>query len=410
VRRHSFLILLLLLLFANVISAEERELSEPSPETTPVKKFKLRFLPLPFISSDPGEKFTLGAAANLLFFDSEQTLKVIVTPVITYNSLAGVGGRLSGRYYPTPDTKLFVGFGMAQNVYRNAEVFYENLRLADAPLYLKGRFRFQQDPFGNFWGLGNRTQEADESDYNQRNFLVGGEVGFYVLRNFRVALREDFFSNDVENGIDGDTVDTVDVFGAADGVVNSSDLTHGFALVYDTRPLGDLSTRGFLIDSSFFFSKTDLGSDNNFHGFRFDLRYLLNLKQDRFVTVFRGLFNRVYGTTLPFYQLSSLGGSEELRGYPENRFIDSAKFLFAVEERIRVAQFRLFKTNFFFSLDPFAEVGEVYHSADDFSFGRIRPSGGLGLRLGIPPSTVVRTDVGFSGEGINVFIKADYPF
>jgi surface antigen Omp85-like protein len=384
--------------------------AEAGPETAPAKRLKLRFLPLPFIASDPSEKFTLGAAANVLFYDSESHIRGIVTPAITFNTQAGVGGRVLGRYYPSPDARLQVGLGLAQHVYRNVEVYYENLRLAKVPLYVKGHFRFQQDPFGKFWGLGNQSQESAKSDYDPRNFLVEGEVGYYFLRNLRVALREEFLNGEIQHGIDDDLPDTVDVFGAADGIVNSHDLKNAFALVYDTRPLGDLSTRGFLADSSFFFSKTALGSDNNFHGFRFDVRYLLNLKQDRFVTVFRGLFNWVYGTGLPFYQLSSLGGPYELRGYPRNRFIDAAKFLVTVEERIRVWDFRLFKTNFFVSLDPFAEVGEVYQSANDLSFGRLKPSGGLGLRLGIPPSTVIRTDVGFSPEGVTVYVKGDYPF
>src|SRR4030095_4837017 len=204
--------------------------------------------------------------------------------------------------------------------------------------------------------------------------------------------------------------DTVIVFGPDQGVFDSLDLTHGLALVYDTRPRAELSERGTLVDASFFFSNTHLGSDNNFHGFPFDLRQFIPTDDGRFVSIFRGIFQKIYGQNVPFYQLSDLGGAYELRSHPKNRFIDSAKLLVSFEQRIRVADFRFLKTNFIMGLAPFFEVGEVFGPRGSLSFSRLQPAAGFGIRLEVPPSTMFRVDLGWGKEGKSVFVKADYPF
>src|SRR5215472_12446123 len=130
-------------------------------------------------------------------------------------------------------------------------------------------------------------------------------------------------------------------------------MIHQVALTYDSRPLQDVSTHGFYSDVYFLFATHHLGSDNNFHGFGFDVRKLWSFRNERFTTAVRGLLDKRYGSDIPFYLQDSLGGALELRGFPNNRFIDLGKALFSVEERIRVGTLRLLGTDYHFSLDPF---------------------------------------------------------
>ncbi|MFO1519444.1 MAG: BamA/TamA family outer membrane protein [bacterium] len=383
---------------------------EAEPEVPLSKKYRLSVFPIPVITSDPNEGSSFGAQANFFFRDSQNNVKMVAAPRILYNTLIGVQGGVTGIYYPSYDEKLVAGFGLAQRVYRSANAYYENFHYWHDRLYLKGYFSFLQDPFGRFWGEGNNTPKSAQTSYVGRNVAVEAEVGYYFLKHLRLSLRENFLYTKLKEGIVPGVANTINVFKPSDGVSDSVNWAPGLALVYDTRPRANLSTRGTLVDASLFFSLQALGSDNNFFGLQLDARHLLNFHDDRFVTVFRGVIRKVYGENLPFYQLSSLGGPNELRGYPGNRFIDKGKILLSLEQRNRIVNFKLFKTDLSFSLDPFFEVGEVFSRLDNFQFDRLRPTGGLGFRVLVLPSTLIRADVGFGAEGPNVFVKFDYPF
>lgn len=373
-------------------------------------KTRISIIPIPFFTSDPNEGNTYGAQASVFFRDEAGDVHMILSPRVTFNTLIGVTGNIGLVYYPSTDEKMGFNFGIAQDVYRNFRLFYENRHIWSDRFYLSGTFSFYQDPYGRFWGLGQQSLKDNQSSYTDRSLLFTGEIGYYLLPNFRLSLRENFLKTDLRDGIAKGLPDTLAAFGSSDGAFDSLNLAQGLCLVYDTRPQGDYSTRGSLVDVSYLFSRKALGSDQNFHSFVADLRQLINFKQDKFVTALRFLAQKVWGSNLPFYQLSSLGGGNQLRGFAKNRFVDDGKILFGVEERIQLTSLRLFKVNFKLGIAPFFEVGEIFSSVHDMNLGALKPSGGIGVRLQIPPSTIVRADIGFGPEGNAVFVKADYPF
>jgi hypothetical protein len=393
-------------------SLELKTESEPIPESIPAKKKgKISFLPVPFVFSDPNEGQTFGFRFTLFFKDLEtDQVKMILAPKIAYNTLIKTVGGVTFIKYFSLQENLNVSFGIGQQVYREVFAAYENRRAGGNRFYLKGSFRYIRDPFGRFWGIGNNTPESNQSDYVGLSFYGDGEFGYYFLPNFRIGLRESWNTTHVEDGIIPTLPSTNSVFGPADGVTSTSNLINKIALTYDSRPLENISTRGFYSDLYFVFSYQPWGSDVSYTGLGFDVRKLWSFRNERFTTVVRGFFQKLFGDDIPFYLQSSLGGPNELRGFPKNRFIDLGKMLFAMEERIRIGKLRLLRTDYHISLDPFFEVGEVFRDFSDMSLSLLQPVGGVGVRIRIPPLTLIRADAGFGREGLAFFVTAGYPF
>ena len=117
------------------------------------------------------------------------------------------------------------------------------------------------------------------------------------------------------------------------------------------------------------------------------------------------------GDDVPFYELSSLGGQNSLRGYGEDRFIDNNLVNVNIEQRLHVFRTRMFNVVSDFEIAPFVDGGKVFNTFTELQlFKDFAVTPGIGFR-GIVRRTVVgRVDVGYSDEGGAVFAGLDYPF
>lgn len=110
--------------------------------------------------------------------------------------------------------------------------------------------------------------------------------------------------------------------------------------------------------------------------------------------------------TLPYFSRPSLGGSYTLRGYIANRFTGDAAWHAVAEYRFWVVPrgFSITRTIRVerLGLAPFVEAGTVADDLGDLVDARIHTSYGLGFRATFERTAVLRLDVGFSGEGMNV--------
>jgi hemolysin activation/secretion protein len=130
----------------------------------------------------------------------------------------------------------------------------------------------------------------------------------------------------------------------------------------------------------------------------------------RAILVFRGDLQATIGTNVPFYEQSSLGGQNNLRGYGVDRFIDKHLMALSVEERIHILRTRLFGVVADFEIAPFVDSGQVFNSFKDVSFKDYRVTPGIGFRGIIRPNVVGRIDYGYSKEGGAVFAGLDFPY
>lgn len=94
---------------------------------------------------------------------------------------------------------------------------------------------------------------------------------------------------------------------------------------------------------------------------------------------------------IPFYELSSLGGRRDLRGFPSNRFRDLGTVLLTAEYRYPIWDF--------LDMVIFTDQGQVFNEFSDISFGDFRSSYGFGFHLLSQQGLAFRSEFGFSNEG-----------
>lgn len=110
-------------------------------------------------------------------------------------------------------------------------------------------------------------------------------------------------------------------------------------------------------------------------------------------------FNRREGNTL--------GGPVRMRGYPNNRFVDSHTYYYAAEYRLTFLGDFGTKGDFILSNDTleglqvalFQEWGQVSEKVDETLFSDMKVNTGVGFRAIWDSSLVMRLDIGFSDEG-----------
>lgn len=141
-------------------------------------------------------------------------------------------------------------------------------------------------------------------------------------------------------------------------------------LEFDSRDHEQFPRKGWLWKADARLYRDSFGSDFDADTFKLSVNnYLPVGDNDALATRF--VF-RATSDNAPFFILSTLGGSTDLRGYPGGRYRDRMMYAFQTEYRWQV--------NDRWILTGFAGFGEVADSVPDFG-GDILPAGGIGARF-----------------------------
>jgi hemolysin activation/secretion protein len=156
-----------------------------------------------------------------------------------------------------------------------------------------------------------------------------------------------------------------------------------------------------------------LTADTNtvFSRYGAEYRILLPNETKRYTFVFRGrLEATVGGAEIPFFERSSLGGQNTLRGYGVGRFVDNHAIVLNFEERIQLFHLRVFGTVAEVEMAPFLDVGKVTNTFRYRAFSEYEANPGVGFRAIARPNVVGRVDLATGNEGKAVFAGLDFPF
>jgi hemolysin activation/secretion protein len=141
-----------------------------------------------------------------------------------------------------------------------------------------------------------------------------------------------------------------------------------------------------------------------------EVKKLFPSESKRAILVLRADIQATIGTNVPFYEQSSLGGQNNLRGYGVDRYIDKNLVSASIEERLHVFRTQLAGVTADFEVAPFLDTGQVFNDYTDTSFKSYRMTPGVGFRGIVRPNVVGRVDYGYSREGGAVFAGLDFPF
>lgn len=143
---------------------------------------------------------------------------------------------------------------------------------------------------------------------------------------------------------------------------------------------------------------------------RLELRQYFQLFN--WLTVANRLEARHVAGDIPFWERSTLGGANNLRGYPLNRFQGNTSLAYSLELRGWILKFPRFY-GLKFGGQLFTDTGRVFTSSDDLGdlFEGYKQTIGFGGAMSIfNPDFILRGEIGFSKDVSRIYIGIGYLF
>ncbi len=278
--------------------------------------------------------------------------------------------------------------------------------------WLASEAKWQRDAQTPFYGIGSQTDADDRAFYRRDWWDVSARTGVTVTPSLILAGGAAYEHNEVGDPIG--TSQSIFTEFPTDSLYGASETTEYVRLELSSTL--DLTrwkefqqtgvTAGLAARSFFGLSNTD----SNFRLLTgFVQTYAPINRQQMFAfRVTSDIARDDGGEGVPFYHLSTLGGSRSALGFPSNRFVDYDMLAFMSEYRFEVwreLHSRMRAETFLFF--HYGAVGQTIGSIEGDDW---HPSYGLGLRLSRPTALLGLAYLGFSAEGITAGIRGSWPF
>ena len=371
----------------------------------------VQYFPIPAVSTSKNDGNDTGLIFPILFTDPDGELKYLLAPMIVRNSIVGTRGSFNVfRYEPGGREIRFTG-SFTERIERKVVFSYTD------PAFSQGRYSltfgasFFKNATSRFFGLGRTTTETEQTNYTAREARANWRFGVYANEVTQIAVGQRFRQVSLQRG--GTNLPfTGDQFPSVDGVQGETlILGHRATFYYDTRNNLVSPTDGMAV-TAYAEVNQNLRNEDHFVYSRYELevKKLFPSESKRAILIVRADLQATIGDQVPFFEQSSLGGQNNLRGYGVDRFIDKNLVAMSIEERIHVARTKIAGVTADFDIAPFLDTGQVFNDYRDVSFKSYRMTPGIGFRGIVKPNVVGRVDYGYSREGGAIFAGLDFPY
>ncbi len=372
---------------------------------------EVKLFPIPAISSSKNDGNDIGLIVPALFTGPDGDLKYLVAPMVVYNSIVGTRGTVNLFRYEPGGKELRGIASWTERIERKFLLSYVD------PGFSNGRYSigFSAMHFKNatvrFFGLGPTTDKDDETNYTAAETRLNWKFGVYANEVTQIAVSQRLrHMQAIQEGAT-DLPFSGANFPNAPGVGGATVLGQRISFHYDTRNNLVTPTDGMAVTA---YAELNYNFKNGDHPlysrYGLDVKKMFASESKRAILVVHGELQATIGTDVPFFEQSSLGGQNTLRGFGVDRYIDKQMIAFSVEERIHILRARLAGVMADFEIAPFIDTGQVFNSFKNVSFKDYRITPGIGFRGIIRPNVVGRIDYGFSKEGGAIFAGLDFPY
>jgi outer membrane protein assembly factor BamA len=262
------------------------------------------------------------------------------------------------------------------------------------PLSLDAKVEYDRMIQNHFFGVGNRTESSSKETFNKEPLTLEMTGGHGFSKSFSITAGGRYRC-------------IVNSKAKADGLLESMGspsvgrVAYGSAFLgvqYDTRNSYLRPSKGWMLEGEVEKAPGHVGEDKNYTRWDTTFRRYIPLDCLRSVLAFRLRLQGLDHRDLPVQTLLSLGGGSSLRGYPQDRFLDTALALTNAECR-----FPIYKR-----LGGIAgcDAGKVWDSFGEADLKRWAVNSVAGLRLYMETFTV-RVDYGLSREGSGLYFNFD---
>lgn len=374
---------------------------------------EVNYFPIPAVGTTKNDGSDAGVIVPILVTKPDGELNYVIAPMFIVNTIVGARGTLNVFRYESGGRELrFIG-SYTERIERKLLFSYIDPAFSNGRYALTFGATFFKNATARFFGLGPLSTLDDQTNYTAREFRANWKFGVHMNEVTQLAVGQRFRDMKLQPGAT-DLPYTVQQFPNVDGVQGAMILGHRATFHYDTRDNLVSPTDGSQVTLYAELNQNLHNSDNPiFYRYELEAKKLFPNDSKRMVLVVRGDIQLTFGEQVPFFEQSSLGGQNNLRGYGVDRFIDKHLAVVNIEERIHLARAKFMGIAAELEVAPFIDMGRV--------FGTIGPKGqkpftdwqftpGVGFRALVRPNVVGRVDYGYSSEGGAVFAGLDYPF
>ncbi|MBN2789083.1 MAG: hypothetical protein JXR69_02710 [Candidatus Delongbacteria bacterium] len=241
--------------------------------------------------------------------------------------------------------------------FKDQKIFFVITEKKLGSVFLENKFWFE-DYYLEYYGVGNGSELGNEFKYGYFFLEDHFDVGLEFYENWKSFFSVNiFYYSPGYSSEDIPELDQRDIYST--GI--------GLKIRYDTIT-DDFYRDGILFENSFIYFPESLGKSESLKIFESQLAYYRSINQS---AINLQLITRIVGGEPHYHQLSSLGGSSILRGYPERRFVDRNMMAFQSQYDILI-----YKA---VSLTSFLSVGDVFNKIEDLSMKNIKLGYGGGF-------------------------------
>jgi outer membrane protein assembly factor BamA len=369
-----------------------------------------QYFPIPAVGTSKNDGSDAGLIVPMLVTKPDGTLNYIIAPMFIVNTIVGARGTLNlFRYEPGGRELRFIG-SYSEKIERKLVFSYIDPAFSDGRYALAIGASFFKNATARFFGIGPNTALDDQSNYTAREFRANWKFGVHMNEVTQLAVGQRFRQINLQRGATNLPF-TVQSFSTVDGVQGASILGHRATFHYDTRDSLVTPTDGSQVTAYAELNQNFLnGAHPVFYRYELEAKKLFPSDSKQMVLVVRGDIQLTFGDQVPFYEQSSLGGQNNLRGFGVDRFIDKHLVVVNIEERVHVFRTKILNVAAEFEVAPFVDMGKVFNTFSRKQFTEYQVTPGIGFRGLVRPNVVGRVDYGYSSEGGAVFAGLDYPF
>lgn len=370
-----------------------------------------QYFPVPTVSTSKNDGNDAGLIVPTLVTEPDGELKYIVAPMFIVNSYVGPRATINlFRYQPGGRQMRFIA-SWSEKIERKVVFSYID------PAFSRGRYAlsvggsFFKNATSRFYGLGPNTALSSQTNYTAREIRADWKFGVHVNEVTQIAVGQRYREVAIQPGVVTRFPFAANVFPTVDGMQGAAILGHRVTFHYDTRDNLVTPTDGTQI-IAYAELNQNLRNDVNpvYYRYELEMKKMIPSESKRSILVLRGDLQATIGKQVPFYELSSLGGQNNLRGYGVDRFIDANLIVFNIEQRIHMFRARIMNVATEFEVAPFVDMGKVFSTFRKQTFENFKITPGIGFRALVRPNVVGRVDYGYSHEGGAVFAGLDFPF
>lgn len=371
---------------------------------------EVKTFPIPSVATTRNDGNDAGLIAPTLITKPDGDLQYIVAPLLIRNSIVGMRGALNIFRFDTGGRELRFIASVSEKIERKLVLSYFDPALGNGRYSFFVGGTFFKNATSRFFGISNATKEGDETNYTAREGRANWRFGLYLNEVTQVAVGQRFREVGIQRGAT-DLPFSVERFGAVDGMNGGTILGHRASFFYDTRDSLVAPTDGMQITAYAELNQNLRSGDHPvFYRYELEAKKLIPSESKRNILVIRANIQTTFGKEIPFFERSSLGGQNNLRGYGVDRFIDDHLVVVNIEQRIHVMRTQFLNVAAEFEVAPFVDVGKVFNTFRKRQLQDYELTPGIGFRAMVRPSVVGRVDYGYSKEGGAAFAGLDFPF